>query len=413
MNATKIQTNLMKSKLITLVCLVALQTGLFSPHACAALTVGSKDNIQIGGFFSQGWIESSGNNFPFEAKGGTFDFREMAVNISTTVGSHLRLGAQGFAERLGGYGDDKVLLDWAVADYNFRQEFGVRVGRIKYPKGLYGEALDLDQIRPFVFLPMAIYNPIMRDYNSSFDGGMLYGAVSLGRAGAADYKVFYGNIPMSTGQGVADYFNSVGIFSAAGVQHLKLDAVGGAALDWATPVSGLKAHLSWSRMSRLNSSGDLGAVPFPLTVTIALPKVDYSTVGVEFVRDDWTFATEFQRTDGNTVVDAPPVINGSRGKYGIDNWYVSAARRFGGRFEAGSYYSVASNRFPSASDTKAQRKMQDWALSLRCDLSEHVTVKLEGHLIDGNYNVFNTPRTPNPVMKDKSSFFAAKTTFTF
>ena len=57
-------------------------------------------------------------------------------------------------------------LDWAVADYNFRQEFGIRVGRVKYPKGLYGEALDLDVIRPFVFLPMSVYNPVLRDFSA-------------------------------------------------------------------------------------------------------------------------------------------------------------------------------------------------------------------------------------------------------
>jgi hypothetical protein len=347
------------------------------------------------------------------AKGGTFDFREMAVNVSTTVGSHLRLGAQGFAQRLGGYGEDKVILDWAVADYNFRQEIGLRVGRVKYPKGLYGEALDLDLVRPFVFLPMSVYNPIMRDYNSSFDGAMLYGTVALGGAGSVDYKAFYGNIPMSVDQGVADYFNNAGLFAAPGVRELELDYVYGGSLDWSTPVSGLKAHFSWSRMNGLNSAGDFAAVPFPLTVSIALPVMNYSTVGLEYVRNDWTFAAEFQRTDGDTVLNAPPILNNSRGKYGIDNWYVSAARRFGGRYEVGGYYSVATNRFPSAGEPKPGREMQDWALSLRCDVNEHLTVKLEGHLIDGNYNVFNTARTPNPAMQDESSFFAAKTTFTF
>jgi hypothetical protein len=193
---------------------LTLRAGLFALLAFvglnsrASISVGSKDSVQIGGFFSQGWLKSSGLNYPFEAKDGTFDFREMAVNVSTTVGTHLRLGAQGFAQRLGNYGDDKVILDWAVADYNFRPEFGVRAGRIKYPKGLYGEALDLDVVRPFVFLPMSVYNPIMRDYNSSFDGAMIYGTVALGRAGSLDYKAFYGDIPMGVDQGVADYSNS-------------------------------------------------------------------------------------------------------------------------------------------------------------------------------------------------------------
>lgn len=403
----------MKSKSILIVCLAALFAGLTAIRSAAALTVGTKDNVQIGGFFSQGWLQSSGNNYPFEAKDGTFDFREMAVNVSTTVGSHLRLGAQGFAQRLGNYGDDKVILDWAVADCNFRPEFGIRAGRIKYPKGLYGEALDLDVVRPFVFLPMSVYNPIMRDYNSSFDGGMLYGSLSLGRAGSLDYKAFYGDIPMGIDQGVADYFNSAGVFNAAGVQMLKLDAVAGFSLDWTTPVSGLKAHLSWSRMTDLDSTGQFGAVPFPLTLDLSLPEMNYSTVGLEYGRHDWTFAAEFQQTDGKTLLNAAPILVNSRGNYGINNWYVSAARRFAGRFEAGAYYAVATNRFPSANDRRADREMHDYAFSVRCDVNEHVTVKLEGHYIDGSYNVFNTARTPNPVMKDTSSFFAAKTTFSF
>lgn len=401
----------MKSKFITIAGLCAMLAGLF-PCASASITLGN-DRTQIGGFFSQGWLQSSGNNYPFEAKDGTFDFREMAVNVSTTVGSHLRFGAQGFAQRLGGYGQDKVILDWAVADYNFRQEIGIRVGRVKYPKGLYGEALDLDLVRPFIFLPMSLYNPIMRDYNSSFDGAMLYGTLSLGRAGSVDYKAFYGNMPMSVDQGVADYFNNAGLFKAPGVKQMELDYVYGGSLDCSTPVSGLKAHLSWSRMNGLNSGGDFAAVPFPLTVTISLPVMNYSTVGLEYVRNDWTFAAEFQRTEGDTVVNAPPILNDSRGKYGIDNYYLSAARRIAGRFEVGGYYSVATNRYPSAGASRAAREMRDWALSLRCDVNEHLTVKLEGHLIDGRYNVFNTARTPNPTMKDDSSFFAAKSTFTF
>jgi hypothetical protein len=269
-------------------------------------------------------------------------------------------------------------------------------------------------VRPFIFLPMSIYSPIMRDYNSSFDGAMFYGTVSLGGAGSADYKVFYGDIPMSTDQGVADYFNSAAtLFKAPGVKTLGVDYVGGMSVDWTTPVNGLKAHLSWSRMSELQGSGNFAVVPFPLTVTIALPNLNYTTAGLEYSRNDWTFAAEFQRVASDTVTNAPPIVSNNRGEYGVDNYYVSAARRFGGRYEIGGYWSVASNRYPAAGTSSSAARMKDWALSFRCDLNEHVTVKLEGHLIDGSYNVFNTPRTPNPVMKPESSFFAAKTTFSF
>ena len=58
----------------------------FAGLACGAIPIGNS-NVQIGGFLSQGYITSDGNNYPFEDKDGSFDFREMGVNASTTVGA--------------------------------------------------------------------------------------------------------------------------------------------------------------------------------------------------------------------------------------------------------------------------------------------------------------------------------------
>src|SRR5262245_55649769 len=180
---------------------VLAAVALAGVNSFAAIPVGSS-NVQIGGFFSQGWLYSSDNNYPTADQGGTWDFREMGFNASTTFGSHFRVGGQVFAQRLGALGGDKVILDWAQADYNFSPAFGLRVGRVKYPKGLHGEALDLDVVRPFVFLPGAVYSPVMRDFCASFDGAMIYGTFNVGKAGSIDYKAFYGDIPMTADKGV-------------------------------------------------------------------------------------------------------------------------------------------------------------------------------------------------------------------
>lgn len=377
--------------------------------AQAAITVGNS-TVQIGGFFSQGYINSSKNNYPFDAKGGTWDFREMGVNVSTPIGSHLRIGAQGFAQRLGNYGEDQIKLDWAVADYNFRQEIGLRAGRIKYPKGLYGEALDLDALRPFVFLPSSVYSPVLRDFSASFDGGMLYGTLPAGKSSSVDYKVFYGTIAMNPDQGVADFFNTGTTFAAPGINYLKADDVYGAAVDWATPVTGLKVHLSYSHITSIEGRGRLGAVPS----FAASLRVDptYYTAGVEYVHNDWTFAAEFSDQRGGAVIQAPPIVN-VRSTYGIRGYYVSAARRLGAKWEVGAYFSHSENSEAAANVAKADKQLEDWALSVRYNVNDYVTVKLEGHAIDGRYNIFNTPRTPNPTRADSMSFFAAKTTFTF
>ncbi len=378
--------------------------------ARGAISVGNS-NVQIGGFVSQGYIKSDGNNYPFEDKDGTFMFREMAFNASTTVGTHLRVGGQLFAERLGNYGNDQVKLDWANLDYNFRQEIGIRVGRIKYPKGLYGEALDLDVIRPFVFLPMAVYNPILRDFSASFDGAMLYGTLGLGKGGSLDYKVFYGDIPMNKEQGVADFFNNANLYSPTGVQKLGLDHVAGVSLDWSTPVSGLKVHASFSRLSDVFGDGQFYAVP-ALPISVKLPNLDYMVFGVEYVHNSWTFAGEYFVQDGNTVIVAAPVLS-QTGDYGSNNWYVSAARRLGDKWEVGGYYSYSENRYPSATATKDAKQLGDWAASVRYDINEHILVKAEVHFVDGNYNMFNTAKTPNPTLDPHTQYFAIKTTLSF
>jgi hypothetical protein len=389
--------------------LVAAAFAIGCAHfASAAITVGNS-NVQIGGFFSQGYLKSSKNNYPFEAKDGTWDFREMAVNVSTTVGSHLRLGAQGFAQRLGNYGEDQIKLDWAVADYNFRQEIGVRIGRIKYPKGLYGEALDVDAIRPFIFLPSSLYNPVLRDFSSSFDGAMVYGTLSADKAGSVDYKIFYGDIAMNTEQGVADFFNDTSVF-AGGVQSLEVDHVKGAALDWSTPVQGLKVHLSYSRLAETQGRGPFASMPvLPALIQVT---IDSATIGLEYTYNDWTFAGEWQEQSGETLVQVLPVAN-TAGDYGIRNYYVSAARRLGPKWELGAYFSKSENQEAAAGTPDAQKHFDDLAVSVRYNVNENVILKAEYHSIDGRQYIFNTPRTPNPARADSTSFWAIKSTFIF
>ena len=381
--------------------------------SCAAVPVDAAINwkdVQFGGFISQGIIKSEGNNFPFEDQDATVDFREMAFNATTTFGPHFRVGAQLFAERLGAYGEDQVRLDWAVADYNVRPEFGVRLGRIKYPKGLYGEALDVDSIRPFIFLPMALYNPILRDFNAAFNGGMVYGSIGAAKAGTFDYKIFYGDIPMGPDQGVADYFNTSGLYQK-GAEDLGIDYLAGASVDWSTPVNGLKFHFSYSFLDNLVAAGHFAAAPV-LPVSIRIDRVSYATVGSEYLYNSWTFAAEWQHSGGNTFVTAAPVLS-QTSKYDLDAAYVSVARRLNEKWELGTYYAIAHNNNPTPGTPRAGREMGDFALSVRYDVSEHVVFKLEGHYVDGYYNMMNTAKTPNPRFEDTTTYFAARTTISF
>ncbi len=388
-----------------------LAAALIAP-ARAAIPVGPNGAVQVGGFFSQGYLYSSDINHPTANKGGTWDFREMAVNVSTTIGSRLRLGGQAFAQRLGEIGGDKVILDWAVADYNFDPAFGVRAGRVKYPKGLYGEALDLDVVRPYVFLPNSVYSPVLRDFAASFDGALVYGTLSLGKS-TFDYKVFYGDIPISPEKGIAEFYNdtSVGLYAASGVSQLSMDSVTGGQLVWNTPVSGLRFAYSYSFFDKLNSNGPFAGFP-AANLNLAFGRFSYDVASVEYTWKDWVFAAEWQRAGATFKFGAAPFLPTTSGTYGTDGWYVSAARRLNAKFEIGTYYGDLRDRYNSRDSRDYQK---DFAVSLRYDLNEHVLFKIEAHRIGGTYGLFNTARIPNPAAtrKDEDTVFAAKTTFSF
>jgi hypothetical protein len=370
-------------------------------------------NIQFGGSFSQGFLDSTRNNYPVDTKDGTFDFREMSLNASTTMGTHLRVAAQVFAQKLGKYGDDQPIFDWGLVDYNFRPEIGVRLGRLKYPRSLYSDVLDVDVVRPFIFLPQTIYDSRLRDFQASFDGAMVYGSLNAGKS-SFDYKVFYGDIPMKTDSGVADFFNTSSLFAnPPGVQQLGMDSVRGASLLWNTPIAGLRVGATYSYMKDLTASGPFIAMP-ALTSSVTLEKVEYDGGSVEYTRGDWTFAGEFLYSKGSTILALPAVIAPpSRSQYGTKSYYVSVARRFASKFEAGTYYTETWDTYPGPTSPLEAHSRRDWTVALRYDVNDHLLIKLEAHAIDGTKDIFNVPGIENAAMKDSMSLFAVKTTLSF
>lgn len=395
----------MNSKSVKIsIALIAGLAGGISLEAGNAL-----ENVQFGGFVSQGYIKSTGNNFPVDAKDGTFDFREVALNVNYASGN-FRIGAQGFAQSLGAYGEDKPILDWAIVDYNFRREFGLRAGRVKYPRGLHGEALDVDFIRPFVFLPTGTYNPVLRDFNSAFDGVMAYGNIDAGEAGSFDYKLFGGDIEMGHEQGAADFFNNTSIFDQSGITSLGIDEVVGGTFFWNTPLDGIKLGYSYYEYKEFVGSGPLAGFP-AVDAALYFEKYPTNIFSVEYLTGDWTFNAEYSFSKFDLEVRTP--LGDVPGAAEDHNWYVSAARRINSRWEVGAYYSAADSKNQDPSVPASEKVTNDWALAVRFDATDRLVLKFENHWIDGTSNVFDTPRTPNPTVESNYGFFAAKATYNF
>ncbi|WP_202796017.1 hypothetical protein [Opitutus terrae] len=378
-------------------------------------------NIQFGGFASQGFLVNTGNNdYLGDTSGGTFDFREYALNASWSKGK-FRVGAQGFGQRLGNYGDDKIVLDWAIVDYQATQWFGIRAGRVKMPRGLYNEALDVDSVRPFVLLPQSVYDARLRDFNSAINGGMIYGNINLRRFGSLDYKAFYGDIPMSTDSGANDYFNNDVPYPNV---KIGMDAVYGGSLFWNTPKSGLRVGYSYSAFQ------DFGADRF---LTMDIPpygliqfimyrntdRYDRHLLSAEYATGDWTFAAEIGQEEADFLIGIPAEV--PTGILAVDNiyGYLSATRRINDRLEIGAYYSYTKEQQTSVNIVDGlifpDLIQHDFAISAKYDINERWLVKVEGHYLDGAGKIFDTPSWPQPLAKRDESWFllAAKATFSF
>jgi len=168
--------------------LINTLTVLTSVFFSAAAYAEFKD-FTWGGFLTQGLVHTDGNNFAGESENSiSTDFREAGIYGLWRPTSHLRLGAQIVARKLGNLTDDAPQFDYLSADYSFLNsydsDFGVRIGKLKVPYGFYNDVREIPFARTSILLPQAMYFDQARDFQISALGGSLYGFKSF-----EDYRV--------------------------------------------------------------------------------------------------------------------------------------------------------------------------------------------------------------------------------
>ena len=93
--------------------------------------------VQVHSFGSQGFAYSNDNNYlTMDTSKGTLALSDFGLNASMRINDNFRVGAQFFDRNVGRLGNWKPELDWAVADYRFKDWFGVRAGKVKTVVGL-------------------------------------------------------------------------------------------------------------------------------------------------------------------------------------------------------------------------------------------------------------------------------------
>jgi hypothetical protein len=327
--------------------------------------------VQVHGFASQAFLISDHNNYlTLPTSQGSFAFTDFGGNISVKITGNFRVGAQFYDRNLGQLGKWQPGIDWASADYRFRDWLGIRAGKIKTVLGLYNDTQDLESLHTWAILPQSIYPLDLRTIIAHV-GGDFYGDITLKRLGSLSYTAWAGLIP-------DDPYGGYVYGSAAYGFHLKtLGARGeGGDLRWNTPLRGLLAGVSYT----VSANNAKGTDPLGHPYTSRVKKDDLSQFYGQYLVHGLTLDGEYRRSYIDVLtfdpLASPETILDNRG------FYVSASYRISKRIEVGTYYSRFYENW-AVSHSEPGNHIFDKVATVRFDLTSHWDLKLEGHFMNG------------------------------
>jgi hypothetical protein len=337
--------------------------------------------VQVHGFFSQGFMFSTGNNYmTMPTTDGSFAFTDGGLNVSAQINDKLRVGAQGYSRSIGRLGAGHVTLDWAFADYHWNDHLGVRAGKVKTVFGLYTDTQDLEFLHTWALLPQSIYPLDLRGTTIAHTGGDVYGSFSPKALGTLSYTAYVGLSPNDHTDGYA-----VGL-TDLGVNVTKLaGTIKGVDLKWNTPLSGLLLGTGYlltpQHFDSVNaSSGESVRVDLDRRLAI---------FSAQYMRGAWRLDAEYSRQTSVVGLSDPSGLSGPPVQFSLDQraWYIASAYRVSKSFEFGGYYSQFSPNDNFARmylDLPASASyLHDPALTVRFDFKTHWDVKVEAHRITG------------------------------
>ena len=365
-----------RSSCVLATCLVASSARARADGDEAALADDAP--VEVHGFVSQGFLLSTGNDYLAHSKRGSFEFSEAGINVSKALGDRLRVGLQFFTRDLGPNGDYRAKLDWFFFDYLWKDELGVRAGRVKLPFGLYNDTVDIDAAHTFALLPQSVYPTDQRDFLLAQTGVELYGYRDLGAAGAVDYRAYGGTIFLE----VADQPGS-----PVTVVELTIPYVVGGRVLWEPPVDRLRIGAS-AQVLRLD--GDL-LIPPGAAVSVTLPAILW-VASLEYAPDQLLIAAEYSRWHVRLESSDPMLYPESRST--SERAYALVSYRLSPWLQPGAYYSIY---YPDVADRSGRDAVQhDAAAAVRFDISTHWILKVEGHLLRGTADVDPTLNEGRP-----------------
>ncbi|MBU0993766.1 MAG: hypothetical protein KJ737_14830 [Proteobacteria bacterium] len=404
---------------------------------------GDEGKVDIHGFISQGYLKTDHNNYMAETEDGSFQFNELGLNFGTDLTDKLRLGLQFFARDLGTDGNDKLVLDWVVADYRWRDFLGFRVGRIKLPAGYYYAIRDFDMLRTDVFVPQCVYPEILRDTFSFIKGISLYGNM-IGPWGHLSYDYLTGRANLSLDTGLASAQED--FWSYYGLKLTDMTSSQSHSFDckWETPLPGLILGGTAYYHKDFYLEGTLsGPVSDILKLTYLRTYMDFKGyfLMLRYILGDVAFTAELNQNRIESVIDAdrsyddPGYLKAEA--LTSQGWYMALSYRFNSFFEAEYMYSVfypdktnkhgkdryshtdLNDVFKSVgvlkqfygNDFEAWKKTSTF--SFRFDINEYWLFKLEAAYNDGFGEYTSADNRDHSDLKRYWWLYAAKVTYNF
>lgn len=398
-------------------CFVLLAILLLAPQV-QAFDLGM---VKVNGFLSQGYINSEGNNFLGETIGGTTEYNEIGLTVSTQINDKLRLGVQFLSRDLGPEGNNEVRLDWASADYRLFDALGVRIGKVKLPYGLYNEGRDSDFLRTSALLPQSIYDETRRTMLVSTQGGGIYGNIPVGVLGDFDYQFVYGETNFPDDSVLLDGFvksynqplaKPLNPNTAANEVDADNQYLYSGNLIYNTPLSGLRFAGSYVEgKTELLFKNVYGAGVGTGEVGLK----DMWVASAEYTSSIIDLATEYTEYKNIKKINGKESASGtSLGWYGLLTVHATDQLHLYGLYDL--YYADKDDKngstFVAAGLPDFMGWRKDAGVGVRFDINSNWLVKAEWHDVNGvgsNAGLFNAVAD----LEEDWNYYIVKTSFNF
>lgn len=334
--------------------------------------------LQLHGFLSQGFVQTSANRFFGPSDEGSWEFREIGVNLSFQPRPDLLFSGQLLSRKAGGMYDGSIRIDYGLVDFapimreNMRA--GVRVGRLKNPLGFYNDTRDVPFTRPSVFLPQSIYFDRVRNLELSVDGVGFYGDLQT------DVGEFY----------LQAYAGSLDV--DVNVEYAFLNADWPGKLDSNSPWLIGRLMYEWDggrvRLAASAANGDLNYEPAPIDI-LSDGTVDilFWIVSAQYNEENWSLTAEYMNEPigWGDFGFIPPNDSTAEG------WYLQGTYRPLPNWELLLRYDVSyldkDDRQGTGSTSIFGQPhnvfAKDWTLGVRWDVTSNFMLRAEYHRVEG------------------------------